>query len=157
MKQKLYTMRTDGGMAHFKVPLDVLRQELGNHPNWTPRVLEMAEYNKLFTGLASFYGGMHSKLLEQTASSFLVQGVAGKGFVLYYLVRKHDETSVMIEPVARIESSMKAGIYIRLAMMCIFPVVFAPMLIKNKSEQAKKFSQELLPVFCSYLETRFAR
>ena len=104
-------------------------------------------------GWPVFYGGMHSKLLEQTQNSFLVQGVAGKGLVLYYNVRMHDANSVMIEPIARIEGSIKFGIVLRLLLMCVVPVVFAPLIITNKRNQAKKFSAELLPVFCSYLES----
>ena len=59
----------------FKVPLEAFRKELTLNPNWTPNVLEMAEYGKFLTGIAKFRGGMHSKLLDQTAQSFVIRGV----------------------------------------------------------------------------------
>ena len=152
--QKAYAIQEGNGAATFRANVNALRNELGKNSNWTPKVLEMAKYNKLFTGLASFYGGMHSKLEEQTESSFVVRGVAGKGFVLYYLVRGIDANSSQIEPIARVDSGTKASITIRLLIMCIFPVVFAPVLIKNKANQARKFSADLLPVFCEYLQAR---
>lgn len=145
----LYKIEGENQFAYFRANFNQLRRIFESDPNWVAGVMEVFGHFGISKGMQNFRNSLWGcKVEEQGTGYFEVRGTVS----LYYRIEAVSETVSRILPIGKLPTVQKIAIPLQLALACIFPVVFTPLIYKLQKNKIEWSSKAHLEALCKYLE-----
>lgn len=145
----LFKIEGENELAYFRANFSQLRQIFESDPNWVAGVMEIAQHYGITKGMQKFRNSLWgSKVEDQGTDYFEVRGTVS----LYYRVEAVSETVSRILPIGKLPTVLKVAIPLQLALVCIFPVIFTPLIFKLQKNKIEWSSKAHIEPLCQYLE-----
>jgi len=146
-----YKIEGESEFAYFRANIDQLQRIFESDPNWVAGVMEIAQHyglTKIMQGLRNSLFGC--KVEARGTNYFEVRGTVS----LYYRVEAVSDSVSRILPLAKLMTAHKIWIPIQLALACIIPIIFTPLMYKAQKNKTVWYSKAHLEPLCQYLEIR---
>ncbi len=147
----LHKIDGENEFAYFNANFNQLRQIFESDPNWVGNMMEVFGHYGLTRGMQSFRNSLFGCKIEKQGDNFFeVRGTVS----FYYRIEAVSQTVSRIVPVAQLLTIHKIILPFQLAILCLFPVVFTPLLYKLQRLKTLNSSKLHLEALCKYLEIR---
>ena len=146
-----YKIEGENEFAYFRANLSQLRKVFESDPNWAGNVMEIFGHFGITKGMQKFRNSLFGcKVEEMGGNYFAVRGTLD----FCYRVEALNKDVSRIIPVGKLPTALKITIPFELALICIFPIIFTPLVYKVRRLKIENWSKAHLPALCQYLEMR---